>query len=142
MESIVGKPWDLGSIPRSPPFLNIFCFNLIPCSVRPEIHHAPTIKACQMSWKMNLKVRMGGPGNTPVNACAHAPESQYGPAFHGPKYFLYTSIIGQKTPLVCISFSFFLFFYLFVLFILVKSSKLIFIKIPKKIRNYKNKNMF
>ena len=32
--------WDLGSIPRSPPFLNIFWLNVIPCSSNPRAYHA------------------------------------------------------------------------------------------------------
>ena len=29
----IGNLWDLGSIPRSPRFIHIFCFNIIACSV-------------------------------------------------------------------------------------------------------------
>ena len=66
------KHWDLGSIPRSPIFFNEFCSNLISCSVRPEIHHAPTIKACHMAQETNLKVRMRGPSYTSVDHATRA----------------------------------------------------------------------
>ena len=37
---VFGKPWDLGSIPRSPTLFNIFLSNIILCSTLPRAYHA------------------------------------------------------------------------------------------------------
>ena len=55
------KHWDLGSIPRSPPFSISFCLmcSYAACILRSTIQlHA---LACHMSQETNLKARMRGP---------------------------------------------------------------------------------
>ena len=91
VERALGKHWDLGSIPRSPPFLILFCFPYSYAACIPGVHHTPNAKACQVSWKIHLKVRMGGPGNTPVNAYARGQKSQKRPPINGPDCWQFTS---------------------------------------------------
>ena len=40
VEKSIGKPWDLGSIPRSPTLFHIFLPNVVLCSLLPEAYHA------------------------------------------------------------------------------------------------------
>ena len=99
VERNVCKHWDLGSIPRSPPFSILFCF---PCSYAaclPGVHHTSTIQACHMAQETNLKVTNQGPGNTPVNACARGQKSQKRLAFHGPDCWKIPPKLGSTPPI-------------------------------------------
>ena len=55
VESNSGEHWDLGSIPRSPIFFNIFVDNAFRYNSWPRVHHASNILARHMFQEMNLK---------------------------------------------------------------------------------------
>ena len=56
--NLVGKPWDLGSIPRSLTSSILFCLIYFHAASPSAVYHALNALACQMSQKMNLKVKM------------------------------------------------------------------------------------
>ena len=74
VDALSFKHWDLGSIPRSPPFSILFCLICSYAACLPVVHHASTIKACHMAQETNLKVRMRGPSYTSVDHATHALE--------------------------------------------------------------------
>ena len=116
---VFGKSWDLGSIPRSPPFLILFCF---PCSYAtciPGVHHTSTIQACHMSQNINPMALIWRIPYASVKCATRIPEKSTRPPINGPDCWQFTSKIGVNTPhWFSFYFSFFLFF-LFYLFYLV-----------------------
>ena len=99
------KHWDLGSIPRSPPFSILFCFPGSYAACLPGVHHASTIKACHMAQETNLKVGMRGPSYISVNHAHVTMKSQPGQASMGQN----CSNIPPKGPTnpPCLHFSLF-----------------------------------
>ena len=112
MEQVVAalshKHWDLGSIPRSPPFSILFCLICSYAACLPMVHHASTIKACHMAQETNLKVRIWSPPWTSVKRSTRIPEKSKGPSSNGPNCWEFTSNFGS-TPLLFVSLSLFLF---------------------------------
>ena len=108
------KHWDLGSIPRSPIFFNEFCFHLISCSVRPGVHHTPTIQACHMANNLNPLAMIWGAPYALVNEATRDYQKSNRPPMIGPNCWPNTSKLGSTPPKCLYFFSFSEFFLLFV----------------------------
>ena len=110
----VCKPWDLGSIPRSPTYFIYFVLTRFCAACSQRFTICLRQLACHMSSNANSKAMMRVPGYTPVNASTRKSEKSNGLAFHGPDYSQHTSSIWVNTP-ICLHFLlfFFLFFHLF-----------------------------
>ena len=109
VESNAGKPWDLGSNPRSPHILVIFLCNTFRYSTSPDVHHTFTIQACHTATKIKSKARMRGPSYTSIDHATRALKSQPGQASMGQIPADHTSKWAYKPPM-------FAFFSLFLLF--------------------------
>ena len=137
------KHWDLGSIPRSPPFSILFCFPYFCAAYLSGTTIQLYLWARHMSQEMNPRANTGSPPCTLVSRSTRVLEKSTKGLNSLGLIADHTSKIGVNTPhWFAYYFLSFHFFYLFVLFILVNSSKLIFIKYKKKTENHKTiKNM-
>ena len=117
----LGKHWDLGSIHRSPIFLNIFCLNVILCSTRPKFYHAPYAQAGHASNSINPRASIGGLPYALVNIVTRIPERSTKGLNSLGQIKDHTSKIGVNTPhwfaYYFLSFHFFS-IYLFYLFLI------------------------
>ena len=106
---VLGKRWDLGSIPRSPICLIIF---ILTCSSVALIQwftiHAHA-KACQVARRSHPKARTWIPGCTSVKPHTHDQKSQARPCLLGQNCSKNTSLWAWKPPLVCIFLNFLFF---------------------------------
>ena len=116
VKALAYRYWDLGSIPRSPPFSILFCFIYFHAASPSVVYHTLNAIACQMSQAMNLKARMKGPSYTSVNHAHVNAESQTGQASIGPNYcWSYLQNWVYHPSCLYFSPSFFFLFFLFVL---------------------------
>ena len=112
------KHWDLGSIPRSPPFSISFCLmcSYAACILRSIMHPPSWSATCLMRWiwRSGSGVHHGHQSNAPHTI----PEKSKRPPPDGPKFLNLPPKLGS-TPPIGLHIIFFLFIfsiYLFYLF--------------------------
>ena len=129
VDALSFEHWDLGSIPRSPPFSILFCFPYFCEAYLSGTTIQLYLWARHMSQEMNPRANTGSPPCTLVSRSTRVLEKSTKGLNSLGLIADHTSKIGVNTPhWFAYYFLSFHFFYSFVLFILANSSKLIFIK--------------
>ena len=118
VERALGKHWDLGSIPRSPPFLNIFWLNVIPCNTHPRAYHAASClylpRVSKDESKGQYRISIMGISQT----CHSHPRKVKGASFKWAKSAGKYLQIGVNTP-HWFALYFFILFIFSILFVLL-----------------------
>ena len=86
--NLVGKPWDMGLIPRSPICLSIFSCNVIRYSTHQEFHQTSSVEACHASQEIHLMVRSLSPLCILSQPGAYKPERSTWPSCYWAKSLL------------------------------------------------------